>query len=398
MNLQDGPVAIVGAGITGSVIARLLAEQNIGVDVYERRPHIGGNCFDVFEYSSYTHSYGPHLFHTSDKRIVDFLARFTDFRPCFHKVKAYIDGELLPIPFSLATLLQTHPALLANRLTEKLIDNYGYGNQATIYQLLQAEDQDLNELGSYVYQKIFLGYSQKQWGLDDPMQLDKGVLNRIPVRVNMDTNYFADKYQMMPALGYTSVFKHMLDHPNIQIRLNQEIDLRAANITPGSEQIVIDGTSYRHVFYSGMIDRFFDYQFGQLDYRSLYFDFTLQNTNWSHRPTMITNYPSHFNYTRIADYSHLSSVLGLAVSDQSRVCYEYPGAYDPLSNQFSEPYYPLFTREARSLHALYEKRLGEFQACLTICGRLGDYKYYDMDDAITAAISTATTYIKTIKQ
>lgn len=393
MNILKSPVAIVGAGITGSVIARLLAEQDIGVDVYEKRPHIGGNCFDVFEFSSYTHHYGPHLFHTSDKRVVDFLLNYTDFRPYFHKVRAYIDGEFLPIPFSLSTLRQTHPRALANRLTEKLIDNYGYGNQATIYQLLQAEDQDLNDLGNYVYQKIFLGYSQKQWGLDDPMQLDKGVLNRIPVRINMDTNYFTDKYQMLPATGYTNVFNNMLDHSNIDIRLNQDIDLRAVNIRPGSENVIVCGTTYKHVFYSGMIDRFFDYQYGRLVYRSLRFESTLQHTNWNLRPAMQLNYPSHFNYTRIADYSHLSSALGFAVADQSRVCFEYPESYSPDSDQFFEPYYPLFTSEARNLYSQYEKRLSEYKSCVTICGRLGDYKYYDMDDAITAAMSNALAYL-----
>ena len=394
--MRKSPVAIVGAGITGSVIARFLAEKDISVDLYERRSHIGGNCFDVFEFSSYTHIYGPHLFHTSDKRVVDFLSRYTDFRPYFHKVRAYIDGELLPIPFSLATLKKTHPTSLANRLTEKLIGQYGYGNQVTIYQLLQAEDQDLNELGRYVYQKVFLGYSQKQWGLDDPMQLDKGVLNRIPVRINMDTNYFADKYQMLPASGYACVFENMLNHPNIDIRLNQDIKLRAANIKPGSENVTINGAVYGHVFYSGMIDQFFDYEYGRLGYRSLYFESTLQSTDWDHRPTMISNYPANFDYTRIADYSHLSTVLGVPVSADSRVCYEYPGAYDADSEQFSEPYYPLFTSDARSLHSRYQKRLNEYKSCVTICGRLGDYKYYDMDDALIAARSLALSFLMSV--
>jgi len=396
MPLIQRPVAVVGAGMTGAVISRMLAEQGLEVDVYERREHVGGNCHDYYELNSYTHCYGPHLFHTSDLRVVNFLRQFTEFRPYFHKVTAFIDGAPLPIPFSLQTLQLTHPRYLAARLSEKLVDSFGFGNATSIYALLNSPDSDLKQLGDYIYRSIFLGYSQKQWGIDDPLLLDKGVLNRIPVRINHDTNYFVDRFQMLPARGYTELFEKMLSHPNINLHLNQSAELLAQAIDPSREDINIGSSRYSHVFYCGMIDQFCNFEFGRLSYRSLQFESKTVSSSHRDRPTFITNYPMHFEFTRIADYSHLSPVLGLSLHDQSRIIVEYPGEYDPGSQSFSEAYYPLFTNDARALYRRYEDHVEPYRALVTICGRLGHYKYYDMDDACVAAMSIATRFLSSI--
>jgi len=382
--------------MTGCVISRILADQGFDVEVFERRDHVGGNCHDRCELNSYTHQYGPHLFHTSDRRVVDFLKNYSDFTPYFHKVTAIIDGAPLPVPFSLRTLQLTHPHSLAIRLSEKLIEAFGFGSQTTIYALLNSLDSDLKELGGYIYQSIFLGYSQKQWGVDDPLLLDKGVLNRVPVRISNNTNYFDDTYQMMPTYGYTQLFKNMLDHPRIALRLNKSIELTDVSIDCSASQMLIDASQYAHLFYCGMIDQFCDYTYGRLPYRSLHFESKKVATNHADRPTLQTNYPSNFDFTRIADYSHLSSVLGLKGHQESMVITEYPGEYDPSSLNFSQAFYPLFTSSARTLYLRYEEHVKPYRALVTICGRLGHYKYYDMDDACVAAISIAKRFLSSI--
>ena len=396
MSLHKYPVAVIGAGMTGSIIARFLADRGISVDLYERRSHIGGNCYDQHELNSYTHRYGPHLFHTSDIRVVEFLRRFTDFRPYFHKVTAVIDGTPLPIPFSLHTLQLTHPNYLAARLAEKLVDTYGFGSSTSIFSLLNSSDNDLRGLGSYIYSSVFLGYSQKQWGLEDPLQLDKGVLNRIPVRINYDTNYFTDRFQMIPAQGYTKMFSNILDHPNISLSLSHSIDLNIQSVQSSRTDVQIATARYSHVFYCGMIDQFCNYIFGPLAYRSLNFEEVTTCLDHATRPTFSTNYPSHFQFTRVSDYSHLSPVFGFAYDEHSKIIYEYPGDYSPTSEYFSEAYYPLFTNEARSLYRRYEEYVKPCGSLVTICGRLGHYKYYDMDDACVAALSIAKRYLDAI--
>jgi len=377
-------IAVIGAGLTGSIIARHAAEAGWQVDIYEKRSHIGGNCFDYEDLGSYTHQYGPHLFHTSDSRTAQYLQLFADFIPYQHKVHALIDGGMVPIPYSLKSLSLTHPPSLAERISEKLIESYGYGSQVTIYSLLSSDDSDLKSLGQYIYDKIFHGYSCKQWGTDSPLELDKNVLNRIPVRISNDSSYFLDRYQFLPKYGYTSLIQNILDHPLISVECGHPITLNHGHFTNARSHATINDQKYRHIFFSGMIDSLFDFKHGPLPYRSLSFTLSQAAIDLSKRPSMQTNFPCNYDFTRISDYSFISKALGRS-PETARIATEYPGTYDPSSVQFQDPFYPLFTKEARMHYEKYANELASISSLITACGRLGHYKYYDMDDAIIAA-------------
>ena len=379
-------IGIIGAGLTGATIARLAANDGHFVDVYEKRHHIGGNCYDIDEFDSFTHKYGPHLFHTSDQRVVEFLSQFSEFKPYFHKVNAWVDGGFIPLPFSLASLLITHPQFLANRLIEKLVDRYGFGSQASIHSLLSDQEPELRELGGYIYKSIFYGYSVKQWGVSDPMDLDKGVLDRIPIRINFNTDYFTDKYQMLPVLGYTVMLKNILSHPNITCSLDHPVNGLSLARSAVDDNLQIEGEKYDHVFYCGMPDHLIEGNIRSLPYRSLEFKQSIVQLvdGIMLSPSLQMNYPCNFAFTRVSDYSFIGKALGRNPV-KSKLIEEYPGTYQQNAQQFGDPYYPVFIKDARDLYSTYRSKLRLIQAHITVCGRLGDYKYYDMDDAIIAA-------------
>lgn len=379
-------ILVIGAGITGAVLARAAADGGHQVLVADQREHIGGNCYDKPELDSFTHCYGPHLFHTSDKRVVDYLSRFTKFIPYFHKVRAYIDGGLVPIPFSLSSLSFTHPEYLVRRISQKLIAQYGFGSSTTIYALLDSPDRDLCQLGQFIYEKVFKGYSQKQWGIEDPLELDKAVLNRIPVRVSMDCNYFTDTFQFLPENGYSNMISNMLSSPGITLKTSKKVVFSVKSLLLEDGRVIVEDQPYDHVFYTGTLDEFCDYSLGSLPYRSLHFELSEADVNLNDRPSLVSNYPCNFNFTRICDYSHIARSLGKSPR-HSRIATEYPGVYDQNSQDFKIPYYPLFTQEARANHAAYKAYLSSLTIPVTVCGRLGHYRYYDMDDAIIAALS-----------
>ena len=381
-------ILVVGAGLTGAVLARAAADKGCRVQVVDQRDHLGGNCFDKAEFDSYTHCYGPHLFHTSDKRVVEYLERFTSFVPYFHKVHAYIDGGFVPIPFSLASLPLTHPDYLARRISQKLVAQYGYGSSTTIYALLDSPDPDLCQLGQFLFEKVFKGYSQKQWGIEDPLEIDKAVLNRIPVRVSMDSNYFTDRYQFLPSLGYTSMITAILNSPSITVQTGKKINIRADSLTLKGSQVFVEDVAYDHIFYTGMIDELCSFALGDLPYRSLHFSWSEVQPSLSQRPSMVLNYPCNYDFTRVCDYSHIARALG-DIPRVSRLGYEYPGAYHPESPIHAIPYYPMFTKTARASYIKYQDYLSDLSIPLTVCGRLGHYRYYDMDDAVTAARALA---------
>ncbi len=381
-------ILVVGAGLTGAVIARAAADSGCNVRVVDQRDHLGGNCFDKAELGSYTHCYGPHLFHTSDKRVVEYLERFARFVPYFHKVHAYIDGGFVPIPFSLSSLLLTHPEHLARRISQKLIAQYGFGGTTTVFSLLESCDRDLCELGQFLFDKVFKGYSQKQWGIEDPLELDKAVLNRIPVRVSMDSNYFTDRYQFLPSCGYTSLISAILDSPLITLETGKKISIYANRLSLKDNRVFVEDAAYDHIFYTGMIDELCSFALGKLPYRSLRFVWTEAKSDLLSRPSLQLNYPCNFDFTRVCDYSYIARAMG-AQPRESRLATEYPGSYDPQSSDYFVPYYPMFTKHARASYSAYKEYLAELSVPVTACGRLGHYRYYDMDDAITAALALA---------
>jgi UDP-galactopyranose mutase len=353
---------IVGAGFAGSVIAERLAEDgNKKVLVCDRRPHIAGNAYDHYnEAGILVHKYGPHIFHTNSKDVFAYLSRFTDWRPYEHRVLAQIGELRLPVPINRTTLNGLYGIDLASEAAAAL---FLAGRAEPCDPILTSRDVVISQVGSELYRTFFEGYTRKQWGLD-PSDLDRSVTARVPTRTNLDDRYFLDTFQAMPLDGYTRLFERMLDHENITVMVGTDYaDLRGAGLS-------------RHTIFTGPIDEYFDYRFGRLPYRSLEFR---HETHDARRllPVGVVNYPSEeVPYTRITEYKHLTG----QVHPRTSISYEFACAE-------GDPYYPIPRAENQALYKQYEA-LARKQNDVTFAGRLGTYKYYNMDQVVGQALST----------
>ena len=262
-------IIIVGAGYAGAVSARRLAEKGKKVLVIEERNHIGGNAFDELdEHGVLIHTYGPHIFHTKNKTVFDFLGRFTEWVPYHHKVVGNIYGKFIPIPFNLNSIRMVYEKEKAENLIEKLIKTYGRETSIPILKLRENDDEDIRELADYVYENVFVKYTGKQWGVK-PNEIDEAVTARVPVILTEKDGYFKDEYQAMPGSGYTKLFENMLAHPNIDIRLST---LAKDCLKLEDGRILFECTEFDgEVIFTGMTDELFDRCFGALPYRSLRF-------------------------------------------------------------------------------------------------------------------------------
>ena len=357
---------IVGAGFTGATLAERIANVlRDPVTIIDRRPHLGGNAHDrMDEHGILVHLYGPHIFHTNSQLVWNYLSRFTSWRPYEHRVLAAIDGTDVPLPFNLRSLRMMHSEAVAERLEKALLDRFGPGASIPILRLRQESDYELRGLADFVYEKVFLGYTTKMWGVP-PEELDPSVTGRVPVRLSDDDRYFQDRFQAMPAEGYTRLFERMLEHPGIQLRL----------ATPFSE--VED--EFDRIVFTGPIDEYFDYRYGPLPYRSLEFEFENHGRE-SVQPVGTINFPNDHHYTRSTELKHLT---GQRVGSTTLVR-EYPRAHRPSSN---EPYYPVPSQRNRQLLARYQADASRLRPRVHFAGRLGDYRYYNMDQAVARALS-----------
>lgn len=358
---------IVGAGFTGATLAERIATQlNQKVLIVERRNHIGGNVYDCYdEHGILIHKYGPHIFHTNNKEVWHYLSKFTEWRPYYHQVLAVIDGQKVPLPFNLNSLYALFPPRYAEKLADLLIAHYGFGAKIPIFKLRASSERELQFLADYIYEKVFYNYTKKQWGLE-PEELDQSVTGRVPILVNRDNRYFQDRYQAIPRYGYGALIKRMLSHPNIKILLN-------TNFKEVENEI-----SYNKVIYTGPIDEPFDYIHGPLPYRSLTFDFINLDKEW-HQEVGTINYPNEYDFTRITEYKHLTGQQ----HPKTSLSIEYPQQYQPGKN---EPYYPIPQDESRKLFMVYKKEADKIKTSVFFAGRLGDYKYYNMDQAVARAL------------
>ena len=354
---------IVGAGFSGATIAeRMAAGLNRKVLVLEKRDHIGGNAYDKPDSSGVLiHPYGPHIFHTNARRIWEYLSRFTEWRPYEHKVQAQIDGQLVPVPFNLNSLHALFPGDQAERLEQLLIEQYGEGARVPILKMRESASEDLQELADYVYRKVFLGYTTKQWGLR-PEDLSPSVTARVPVLISRDDRYFQDTYQAMPRDGYTAMFERMLDHPNITVRTGEDFF--------GSKDKIEAG----QIFYTGPIDAYYDYKFGRLPYRSLDFEHESLSQE-QYQPVGTVNYPNDHDYTRITEFKYITGQQ----HDKTAIVREYPTAE-------GDPYYPVPRPENEELYKRYES-LAAQEENVTFVGRLANYRYYNMDQVVAAALA-----------
>jgi UDP-galactopyranose mutase len=353
---------VVGAGFAGSVLAERLASQsNKRVLVVDRRPHIGGNAFDLKnEAGILFHQYGPHIFHTNSQEIVTYLSKFTKWRPYEHRVLASVNGILVPMPINRTTLNTLYGLSLSSDEEAKA---YLESKAEPVDVIRTSEDVVISKVGRDLYERFFQCYTRKQWGMD-PSELDKSVTARVPTRTNTDDRYFTDSFQAMPLDGYTRMFENMLDHDNIDVVTGVEFDH------------VRQEADFDRLIYTGPIDEYFGHRYGKLPYRSLQFEHKTLEQTWF-QPVATVNYPSEdFAYTRITEYKHLTGQS----HDRTTITYEYPSAE-------GDPYYPIPRPENQALFKKYEA-LGLETPEVTFVGRLGSYKYYNMDQVTGQALAT----------
>jgi len=362
----QAPVLVVGAGITGATLARRLAEEKgRQVVVIDRRSHLAGNCFDADHDGILVHEYGPHIFHTNDQRVWEFLSRFTAWEPFFLRVQAVIEGKNVNIPFNFDSIEKCFTPDLAQKMQEALLIHYDWGKQVSILELQESGNETIRMLADYVYNHVFANYTAKQWGcrLDE---LDESVAARVPVVMSRDDRYFHDRYQAIPAEGYTRMIERMLDHEKISVRL--ETDYRQA-----------EGQEWAHVYYTGAIDEFFAYRLGELPYRSLRFEQRTYQCE-HYQDNVIVNYPNNYDFTRICEHKYF--LPARAASAHTVVSLEYPQEFEVGKN---ERFYPINNKQTAELYRKYAERAADTPG-VTFMGRLGDYKYYNMDAAVARAM------------
>jgi len=363
MTMDRIDVLVVGAGFAGAVCARRMAEEfGLGVLLIDRRPHIGGNAHDALdEHGILCHSYGAHIFHTNAQRVIDYLSRFTDWRRYEHRVIAEVDGQFVPMPINRTTIERLHGRRFSSEAEvaahlEALAEPHA--------EVKTSEQAVTSKVGRDLYERLFRGYTRKQWELD-PAQLHASVCGRIPVRTGSDDRYFTDAFQHMPADGFTRMFERMLDHPNIDVRVGTDYHSIREQVSP------------RHLVWTGPIDAFFDYRLGRLPYRSLRFERETRHTPGGRRvqPVAVVNYPNErIPFTRVIEFRHLTG----QAAEVSTLAYEFPAA-------FGEPYYPVPRPENRTLYHRYEE-LARARGDVTFVGRLARYQYLNMDQVVASAL------------
>ncbi|MCC3703380.1 UDP-galactopyranose mutase [Rouxiella badensis] len=363
-------VLIVGAGFSGVVIGRKLAEQGHKVRIIDKRSHIAGNCYDARDEESQVmvHTYGPHIFHTDNEVVWNFVNEFSTMMPYVNRVKATYGGRVFSLPINLHTINQFFNKTCSPNEAKQLIEEKG---DSSITDPKTFEEQALRFVGKELYEAFFKGYTIKQWGMS-PTELPASILKRLPVRFNYDDNYFNHKFQGMPKDGYTDMVEKIANHPNITVELNTDFD-------------VAERENYDHVFYSGALDSFYDYRFGRLGYRTLDFDkFTVEG---DYQGTAVMNYcEQSVPYTRITEHKYFSPWE----SHEKSVCYK---EYSRSCEENDIPYYPI--RQVGEI-ALLDKylELANKEKDITFIGRLGTYRYLDMDVTIAEALKTADVYLQ----
>ena len=368
---------IVGCGLSGAVIARHLAEQGKKVLIWERRDHIGGNMYDyVDEHGFLVQKYGPHIFHTQKKALFDYMCQYEDWKPFKLECGAVWDGKYTPTPFNFCTIDTFYEKKEAEELKKKLREAFVGRETATVVEVLQHPDKDIRGYAEYLFKNDYAPYTAKQWGIS-PDVIDPSVLKRVPLRFSYDTGYFSDPYEAMPKHSFTSFFQNILNHPGITVELNKNA---LEHLSMKDDVLCVDDTPAAFpVVYTGALDELFHFAFGRLPYRSLRFEWKYRDID-SIQAAPVVAYPQEKGYTRITEYKKLPVQEGTG----STYALEYPLTYDETASQ--EPYYPVPTEESMAQYEKY-RQMAEKIPNLIICGRLADYKYYNMDQALESALA-----------
>ena len=363
---------IVGAGFTGAVLAERIASQ-LGdpVVLIDQRAYIGGNAYDcINEHGVLIHQYGPHIFHTNAPRIAEYLSQFTSWRPYEHRVLGLVNDSFVPLPFNLTAMEQVFGAAKGSRMNGLLIDQYGAEVKVPILKMRESTSAEVRRIADFLYEKVFYHYTAKQWGLL-PEDLDPAVSARVPIYLSRDDRYFQDSFQAMPADGYTALFKRLLAHPGIELRCGvrfQEID--------GAE-------AFDRVIFTGPIDEFFSHVHGALPYRSIRFEHVTTASDQPIQRATVENYPTpaaQHAFTRSTEFRMLTGQDGIGFTTQA---FEYAEDYAAGKN---EPYYPIPREENQVIYRRYAAEAAKL-ATVHFAGRLADYSYYNMDQAVGRALS-----------
>ena len=357
-------ILVVGAGFAGSVIAERMAEAGKSVLVIDRRKHIGGNAFDEYDPAGVlVHRYGPHIFHTNASHVVNYLSRFTKWRNYEHRVLSSVEGQLYPIPINRTTINKLYNLSLDEKEVSQFLDSVREHREV----IRNSEDVVLTTVGRDLCEKFFRNYTYKQWSLD-LADLAPGVAGRIPVRTNDDDRYFTDQFQQMPDGGYTAMFSNMLAHSRVQVLLGT------------SYEEIRSSVSAEATFYTGRIDEYFDFAQGKLPYRSLRFEHE-HLPQQRYQPVGTVNYPNDFSFTRITEFKHLTGQQHHGTS----IVREFPDGQ-------GDPYYPVPTDKNMEMYQAY-KRLANSQKDVFFVGRLAEYRYYNMDQVVAAALKVSHDYL-----
>lgn len=356
-------IVIIGAGISGAVLAERYSKIGKKVLILEKRDHIGGNCYDYIDENGILVSkYGAHLFHTEMKEVWDYVNRFSEWYPWEHKVLAKVDDNLVPIPVNITTVNKLFGLSIS---TEAEMKEWLDKNRLPIENPKDGKEAVLDKVGPVLYEKMFRHYTKKQWD-KYPEELNASVLNRIPVRTNKDDRYFSDKYQALPKKGYTKIFEKMLDHPNIRIELNTDYF-----------DVMEDLKGYTKLFYTGPIDHFFEFKHSledKLEYRSINFVSETVDAEYF-QSNSVVNYPGmEVDYTRIVEYKH----FGNQKSAKTTIVKEY-------TTDEGDPYYPVLNEKNLAIYKKYQEEAAKVKDVYFV-GRLANYKYFNMDQAFKNAL------------
>ncbi|WP_154968262.1 UDP-galactopyranose mutase [Klebsiella grimontii] len=365
-------ILIVGAGFSGAVIARQLAEQGHRIRIIDQRDHIGGNSYDARDPQTdvMVHVYGPHIFHTDNETVWNYVTQHAEMMPYVNRVKATVNGQVFSLPINLHTINQFFAKTCSPDEARALIAEKG---DSSIEEPKTFEEQALRFIGKELYEAFFKGYTIKQWGME-PSQLPASILKRLPVRFNYDDNYFNHRFQGMPKLGYTKMIESIANHENITIELQQSFNAE-------------EREKYDHVFYSGPLDAFYSYQYGRLGYRTL--DFEKFTRHGDYQGCAVMNYCSlDVPYTRITEHKYFSPWE----THEGSVCYK---EYSRECGENDIPYYPIRQMGEMALLDKYLS-LAESEKNITFVGRLGTYRYLDMDVTIAEALNTAEKYLSSL--